>query len=130
MVTLTKKRLVKKEMPLYQKLGERLAEIKKVVKSLEEEGAIIQKELLGNNDVRDKIETSFGVLVLRERENWELVNKDTVIKVLGMDEYVLRSSISKTGVIASVGETGFNNIVKKGGFLKKESTQFYQLNKA
>lgn len=133
MAKITRRRVKKeeKESPKMdtKAMYERVAEIKSIIKGLDDESKIIQAELLALDVVAEKIKTSYGTLSLRSRENWKITDIEAVIDYMGQADYNQYSTISKTGIVKAVGNQGFSDIQEDGGAELTSVSSYYQLGK-
>lgn len=121
------KRRLTKERGNLDAQYDRLGEIKSILKTLSEEASIIQEEILDSPHKLDKAETPYGVLDLRAREKWLVVEKDDLIIEMGQDEYNKYSSITKTGIVKSVGAKGLKEYEDYGIVALDSVSEYYQL---
>jgi len=124
----TKKREEKEEKGMStSEMGERLAEIKSIIKGLDAEGSAIQEVLLDEPVVTERFKTTYGVLNLRRRANWSIDDKEEIIDYIGQEVYNDKSTISKAGIVAAVGELGLGDLETGGAVVHGKDTQYYQL---
>lgn len=132
MAKITRRRVKKeKEVPEMdtKAMYERVAEIKSIIKGLDDEGKLIQAELLALDVVAEKVKTSYGTLSLRTRENYKVVDKEVVIDHMGQDDYNKYSTISKTSIVKAIGEQGFSDVQEEDGVQLNSVSSYYQLGK-
>lgn len=106
--------------------AERLAFLKMRAKWIDEEIKEIQKELLTEGVACDLF-TPMGMLVYSTRENYELVDKQGVIKHLGQKVYNAHSTISKTAIEKAVGQLGFQEVLDSGFMKVKNISEYFML---
>ena len=123
-----KRRLTKKRDNMDEEYN-RLAEIKSIIKSLDDEAKFIQSKILDSDFKRPFVDTEYGVLTLRIRENWKVVDKPKLIKEMGQKEYNSNSTISKTGIKNSIGTKGLAKMEGEGVLELAYTSTYYQLGK-
>ncbi len=126
MALIKRRKIAKKKAVKFTAEYNRIAEIKSIIKSLDNECKNIQAKVLAHSKLK-KIKTPFGILFLRTRENYECKDKDMVINYMGQKDYNENSSISKAGIIKAIGEQGFTDIWDKGGMVITSVSKYYQL---
>jgi hypothetical protein len=71
--------------------------------------------------------TSEGKLIYSTRENFELVDKQGIIKHLGQKVYNAHSTISKTAIEKAVGQLGFRLVLDEGLMKVKSISEYFML---
>lgn len=107
---------------------ERLAELKVIIKSLDEEARLIQSELLAEG-APDKVKTLHGILSLTTRTNWECTDKSELFAEVGQDTYLAFSSVPYGATKKVIGDFRMKQLESKELFRVKSQSQYYTLRK-
>ena len=108
---------------------ERIAEIKSIIKGLDDEAKTIQAELLAGDMKAESYSTEYGTLTLRTRENWKVTDKSAVILDIGQKAFNKHATISKAGIVNAVGEAGLVGLESDGAVALSSVSEYYQLSK-
>lgn len=101
-----------------------MAKCKMIMKSAEETYKELEAtalELYGSETVI----TECGKFFPQERENWEVSDKDRLIKEITQKEYIKHSTITKSGIVKIVGDVGFKKLEEKGIVALKSISRFF-----
>lgn len=106
--------------------AEQLASIKTQIKVLEAEAKVIQEQMIAE-DAEDKIKTSFGTLTLTTRVAVDLIDKGRLFGMIGVESYLLVSSVAFGAVKKQLGESVAAWLKNDGCFEEGKSSRFYTL---
>jgi len=106
--------------------AEQLANIKTQIKTLEAEAKVIQEQMIAE-DAGEKIKTSFGTLTLTTRVAVDLIDKGRLFGLIGVEGYLLVSSVAFGTVKKQLGEVAADWLKNEGCFEEGKSSQFYTL---
>lgn len=107
---------------------ERLATLKALLKKTEETVKELQKQIIDSGGVKE-VETKLGVLKLQSRENWEVLDMEQVLDVMGSTSFLEHCKISKSGITKGIGDRGFKQLAAEGAVTEKEKSSYYLLKK-
>ncbi len=82
-----------------------------------------------NSDVQKK-KMKTGTFSRVTKENWEVVDKQGIIALMGQEDYNEYSSISKTGITKAGGDNLFKKATGKGFIAAKSKTEYFTFKKA
>ena len=104
----------------------RLAELKSIIKELDSEAKLIQKQLI-EEGAGDKIKTRYGTLTLTTRTNYVCTDKKQVYSYMGMDDYVAASSITLPAITKVRGTAMSDELLSQGVYRVKSESKYYTL---
>lgn len=107
-----------------QELFAEMAKCKMIMKSAEETYKDLEKVALELYGV-ESYKTEEGNWFPQERENWEVSDKEKLIKEITQREYIKHSTITKSGVVKIVGDVGFKKLEEKGIVALKSVSRFF-----
>ncbi len=107
---------------------ERLAQLKMMIKELDNEAKVIQAELI-KEDAPDKMKTQYGTLVKASRVNWMPISNEDYIARYNVQAFLEAATITVSGVKKAFGEAGLTKLEEDGLKREKSVSQYYSLRK-
>lgn len=108
----------------------RLAEIKSIMKLLDEEAKPIQARLVADPDCPKKIATEYGPLVLGTRTTYQVGDKDKVVDRIGMSNFIAACSITLSAVGKVCGTEATDDLLAQKVFTVKSVSRYFTLRRS
>lgn len=105
----------------------RMAEIKVLVTSMNAEYEGLFDSLKSDGKLLPRVKTVHGELALDSRDNWKIINMSLVFISVGKAAFLKHCTISKAGIVDSIGEDGFDKLKNVGGVALDYTSKFYRL---
>lgn len=102
----------------------KMAELKLAIK--ENEAAYKALEKVALDETEGMIEHKMGKFIPSERTYYSVIDKQAVVKEMGLKSYKEQSTITKAGIERGIGSKGFKKLFKHEAVKVKSVSNFFQ----